>query len=58
MKWAYTVKMFESEVLSSLEQALAAAGADGWELVTIIPFPGMPPPLPPTSLAVFKRPTV
>jgi hypothetical protein len=58
MKWKYQVRIFETEALVSLEQALLAAGDQDWELVTIIPFPGRPPPLPPTALAIFKRPSV
>ena len=55
MKWEYQVREYQAELLSELEQALAAAGADGWELVTVIPHP-MPAAVPPKSLAIFKRP--
>jgi hypothetical protein len=58
MKWAYQVRTFQTEVLHSLEQALVEAGDEDWELVTVIPFPGQPPPLPPIALAIFKRPSV
>ena len=57
MKWEYQVRVFRSDLLSSLERDLLAAGNDGRELVCTIPsFLGLPPPLPPSSLAIFKRP--
>ena len=55
MKWDYQVREYRAEVLTELKQALAAAGGDGWELVTVIPHP-MPAGIPPKSLAIFKRP--
>ena len=57
MIWNYRVGKFDTASIVSLERELAAAGAEGWELVAIVPHP-VPPPLPPQSLAIFKRPAV
>jgi len=57
MKWDYQVREYQAKNLADLERALAAAGAGGWELVIIIPHQGIPPPLPPVSLAIFKKPS-
>jgi len=56
MKWEYQVREYQAQNLADLERALAAAGPDGWELVTIIPHPMPATSLPPLSNAIFKRP--
>ena len=57
MKWEYQVREFQARSLTDLERTLGLAGPPAdWELVTIIPHQGIPPPLPPVSLMIFKRP--